>query len=116
MPLFFYLVIIKVLLKMYIFVILWPKVRHMKFPGQELNLSHSCDLHHSCGSGRSLTQCALPGIKPTPPQRPRAYRSSQASGRIRAVAASHSHSHTRSNARSEPRLQRTPQLTAMPDP
>ena len=39
---------------------------------------------------------------------------SQARGLIGAVAASLSHSH--SNAESEPRLQPTPELTAMPDP
>ena len=44
---------------------------------------------------------------------PVAYGSSQARGRIGAVAVSLHHSH--SNARSEPRLQPTPQLTAMPD-
>ena len=45
---------------------------------------------------------------------PVVYGGSQARGRIRATAAGlrHSHSHTRS----EPRLQRTPQLTATPDP
>ena len=39
---------------------------------------------------------------------------SQAKGRIRATAASLHHNH--SNIRSEPRLQPTPQLIAMPDP
>ena len=43
---------------------------------------------------------------------PAAYGSSQARGRIGAVAASLCQSH--SNAGSEPRLQPTPQLTAMP--
>ena len=43
-----------------------------------------------------------------------AYGSSQATGRIRAVAAGLYHSY--SNARSEPSLQPTPQLTIMPDP
>ena len=43
-----------------------------------------------------------------------AYGGSQARGRIGAVAASHSHSH--SNARSEPCLRPTLQLTAAPDP
>ena len=45
---------------------------------------------------------------------PAAYGGSQARGRIRAVAADLSHSH--SNIGSEPRLQPTPQLMAMPDP
>jgi len=40
-----------------------------KFLGQGLNLSPSCDLHHSCSHTRSLTHCARPGIKPTLPQR-----------------------------------------------
>ena len=45
---------------------------------------------------------------------PTAYGSSQARGRIRAVAASIRQSH--SNTGSEPRLQPTPQLTATLDP
>jgi len=45
---------------------------------------------------------------------PVAYGDFQARGRIRAVAAGLHQSH--SNAGSEPRLQPTPQLTAMPDP
>ena len=44
---------------------------------------------------------------------PAAYGSSQARGRIGAVVSGHSHSH--SNARSEPRLWPTPELTATPD-
>jgi len=43
-----------------------------------------------------------------------AYGGSQARGQIRATVASLRHSH--SNAGSEPRLQTTPQLMAMPDP
>ena len=43
-----------------------------------------------------------------------AYGSSQARGQIGAAAASLHHSH--SNARSEPHLSSTTQLTAMPDP
>ena len=43
-----------------------------------------------------------------------AYGGSQSRGPIRAVTTSLCHSH--SNARSEPRLQTTPQLTAMPAP
>ena len=43
-----------------------------------------------------------------------AYGSSQAGSQIEAAAAGLRHSH--SNARSEPRLRPTPQLTAMPDP
>ena len=45
---------------------------------------------------------------------PTAYGGAQARGPVRAVAASLCQSH--SNAGSEPRLQPTPQLTAMPDP
>ena len=45
---------------------------------------------------------------------PMAYGGSQARGRIRATAASLRQSHR--NARSQPLLQPTPQLTAMPDP
>ena len=47
---------------------------------------------------------------------PTAYGVSRARGQIRATAASHSHSRSHSNAGSQPRLQPTPQLTAMPDP
>ena len=45
---------------------------------------------------------------------PTAYRSSQARGLIRAIAAGLHHTHT--NTRSEPCLQPTPQLMATPDP
>ena len=45
---------------------------------------------------------------------PKAYGSSQARGQIRAVVASLCNSH--SNAGSEPHLQPTPQLVAMPGP
>jgi len=45
---------------------------------------------------------------------PVAYGGSQARGLIRAVVVGLSHSH--SNAGSEPHLQPTPQLMAMPDP
>ena len=45
---------------------------------------------------------------------PAAYGGSQARAQIGAVAAGLHHSH--SNARSEPRLQLTPQLMALPDP
>ena len=45
---------------------------------------------------------------------PAAYGSSQARGRIRAVAAGLHQSHT--NVESKPHLQPTPQLTATPDP
>ena len=45
---------------------------------------------------------------------PSAYGGSQARGRISATAPDHSHSH--GNARSEPCLGPTPQLTATPDP
>ena len=35
--------------------------RHMKFPGQGLDLSHSCDLHHGCGNNRSFNPLCWPG-------------------------------------------------------
>ena len=47
---------------------------------------------------------------------PAAYGGSQARGLIRATAASLQHSHSHGNSGSEPCLQTTPQLTAMPDP
>ena len=54
--------------------------------------------------------CLFIFSRATPP----AYGGSQARGQIGAVAAGLRQSH--SNARSEPHLQPTPQLTAMPDP
>ena len=39
-----------------------------KFPGQELNPSCSCDLHHSCSHTGSLTHCTRLGIEPVPLQ------------------------------------------------
>jgi len=81
-----------------------------------------------------LTHCVQLGIEPTPLQQPEllqvgfffffflclfratlvAYGRSQARGQIGATAAGLHHSH--SNAGSKPRLEPTPQLTAMPDP
>ena len=46
---------------------------------------------------------------------PAVFGSSQASGRIGAVASGHSYSHS-SNVKSKPCLQPTPQLTAMLEP
>ena len=40
-----------------------------KFPGQGLNQTHSCNLHHSCSNARSLVYCARLGIGPVLPQR-----------------------------------------------
>ena len=37
--------------------------------GQRLNLSHICDLCHSCGHAGSLTHCARPGIELAIPQK-----------------------------------------------
>ena len=42
-----------------------------KFLGPGSNLSHSCSLHHSCGSVGSLTLCAGLGIEPGPQQWPK---------------------------------------------
>ena len=36
----------------------------MEFLGQRSDLSHSCNLHHSCGNPRSLTHCGGPRIEP----------------------------------------------------
>ena len=33
----------------------WWQLCMWMFPGQELNLCHSCDLHHSCSNAGSLT-------------------------------------------------------------
>ena len=48
----------------YLFFHSWPTLRHMEFPGQGSDPSHSCDLSHSCGNTRSLTHCFRPGIEP----------------------------------------------------
>ena len=37
---------------------------HMEFRGQGSDLSHSCDLLHSCGNAGSLTYYVRLGIKP----------------------------------------------------
>ena len=42
---------------------------HMEFLGQGLNLSWSCNLHHSCSNAGSLTHCAGLGIEPLLPLR-----------------------------------------------
>ena len=39
-----------------------------KFLGQELNLSHSYDLCHSCDNTGSLTHCSRPEMEPMVPQ------------------------------------------------
>ena len=39
-------------------------LRHMEFPGQGSDPSHSHGLGHSCGNARSLTHCVGPGIEP----------------------------------------------------
>ena len=57
---------------------------------------------------------SLPSFFPLFRAAPTAYGSSQTRGQIGAAAAGLHHSH--SNARSEPHLQPTPQLMAMPDP
>ena len=48
----------------YLFPFILAALRHMEFPGQGSDLSHRCDLCHSCGNTGSLTHCAGPGIKP----------------------------------------------------
>lgn len=35
----------------------------MEFPGQRSILSHSCDLHHSCGNTVSFSHQAWPGME-----------------------------------------------------
>ena len=47
-------------------------LRHRGFQGQGSDLSHSCDLRHSCGNAGFLTHCAGLGIKPAPsaPKKP----------------------------------------------
>ena len=39
----------------------------MKFPGQETNLSGSCNLYHSCSNARSLIHYTRPAVKHVPP-------------------------------------------------
>ena len=43
------------------FFLFQPALSIWKFPGQGSNLSHSCDLHHSCGNTSSLTHCTTVG-------------------------------------------------------
>lgn len=50
--------------KFFFFFCFWPHPWHMKFPGQWWNPSCSCN-------ARSLTHCAVLGIKPAPRQRPK---------------------------------------------
>ena len=40
-----------------------------KFPSQGWNLSHICNLHHSCGNTRSLTHCSGLGVELAMPQK-----------------------------------------------
>jgi len=100
-------------------------------------LGIECDLRHNCSNARSLTNRARPGIKPMPPQQLKplqldffffffffffvfsraalaAYGGSHARGLIGAIASGLHHSH--SNSGSEPLLQPTLQLMAIPDP
>ena len=39
------------------FFFFWSLSQHMDFPGQGSDLSHSCDLCHSCCNAESLTHC-----------------------------------------------------------
>ena len=48
----------------------WLHPQHMEVPWVGLNLSLSCDLHHSCGNTGTLTHCARLGIQPVPLQWP----------------------------------------------
>ena len=110
----------------FLFVCLFGYIQSMcKFPGQGSNLSHSCDLHRSCGSAGSSTHCATRELLHILclfvclfRAMPVAYGGSQARGQIGAVAASlhHSHSHSHSSARSGLYLRLTLQLAAMLDP
>ena len=43
---------------------------HWKFPDQGSNLSHSCDLHHSCSNAGSLTHFTGLGIESILQQQP----------------------------------------------
>ena len=40
---------------------MWLHPWYMEVPGPRSNLSHSCDLGHSCGNARSLTHCSTVG-------------------------------------------------------
>ena len=54
----------------YVFVFFFSfltSLRHVEFPGQGTDLSHSCDLSCSCGDAGSLTHCAGLGVKPASP-------------------------------------------------
>ena len=45
------------------FFVFWLPQGIKEFPGQGSDPNHSCNLSHSCGSARSLTRCARPGIE-----------------------------------------------------
>ena len=47
-----------------IFFLFQPPHSIWKFPGQESDLSCSCDLCCNCGNAGSLTRWARPGVKP----------------------------------------------------
>ena len=40
--------------------------QHIEFPGQGLDLSHSCDLHHRCGNAGSLIRFPGWALNPCP--------------------------------------------------
>ena len=50
------------------FFFFWLYPQHMEVPGKGLNLSHSCDLCHSCNNARSLIRSTWLGIEPMPQQ------------------------------------------------
>ena len=48
----------------YLFIYFISSPRHMEFPGQGSDLSHTCNLCQSCGKPGSLTPCSRLGISP----------------------------------------------------
>ena len=55
----------------HIFFFFLAALRHMEFPGQGSDLSHSVDLSHSCSNTGSLTHCAgLGNPHPSAPKMP----------------------------------------------
>ena len=48
----------------FVFFFFFATLQHVEVLRQGSDLSHSCDLHSSCGNARSLTLCPGPRIEP----------------------------------------------------
>ena len=59
---------------LFFFFLFWCTHIIWKFPGQGLNLSHSCDLHRSCGNAIHLIHCLGQGSNPCCHRNARSFR------------------------------------------